>query len=220
MLSALLEADLVPTRVSGSSAGALIAGLWAAGLDPSQLAQELRKLTRKAFWDPAPGLGMLRGRLFRELLHSLLPVKTFADTRVPLAISVYEPLRHRTLALTEGELAPAIQASCAVPLMFHPVRIGERYLLDGGVLDRWGMYGMPTGRVLYHHLTATKWRSKNSPSMRLPRGEGVYSLAIHGMPRPSPVRLDLGLKALDLAYERTRFALEQPVLDGAVTVHA
>src|SRR5262245_21144563 len=67
---AVLEREgLPPDRVTGSSAGALVAGLWAAGLDAPAIEAELRRLRRADFWDPRPGAGLLAGRLFRRKLE-------------------------------------------------------------------------------------------------------------------------------------------------------
>ena len=218
MLMALLDAGLSPVRVSGSSAGALVGGLWAAGVDPSRLQRELLELSRERFWDPSPGLGVLRGRLFRGLLDDLLPVRRFDEVQLPVAVSTYEPLRHRTHALDRGELAPAIHASCAVPVMFHPVRVGEHYLLDGGVLDRPGLAGMPEGeRVLYHHIVSrSPWRRKGSPALSIPKRKGLTTLALHGLPRSGPFRLHVGPSAMKQAYEQTKRALDLTVDAGAV----
>ena len=216
MLTALIEANLVPVRATGSSAGALVGGLWAAGLEPAQARASLEGLTRDAFWDPGPGLGILRGRKFRALLEGLLPTNAFRETRVPFAASVYDPLARRTVVIAAGAIAPALQASCAVPVMFHPVRIGDRFYLDGGVADRPGLAGMPPGsRVFYHHLASrSPWRTKGS--MGIPARRNLFALAIHGLPRPSPFDLRPGRAAIDRAYERTREALERPVEDGVV----
>ncbi len=218
MMSALLEAGLEPVRVTGSSAGALVGGLWAAGLDLSKARAALEGLTREAFWDPAPGLGFLRGKRFRDLLESLLPAPSFRETLVPFAASVYAPFVRETIVLTEGALAPAIHASCAVPVLFHPVRIGDRLYVDGGVADRPGLAGMPAGsRVLYHHLASrSPWR--NAASMRIPTRPGLFTLAIHALPRAHPFDLAAGRRAMDLGFARTREALSRPVEDGAVHV--
>jgi NTE family protein len=120
--------------------------------------------------------------------------------------------------LTDGPLAPAIHASCAVPVMFHPVRIGARLYVDGGVADRPGLAGMPAGaRVLYHHLASrAPWR--HAASMGIPRRPGLFALAIHALPRPHPFDLASGRRAVELALSRTREALTRPVEDGAVHV--
>jgi NTE family protein len=218
MLTALLDAGLTPVRVTGSSAGALVGGMWAAGLEPAEARAALEGLTRESFWDPFPGLGILRGKKFRALIESLLPEASFQRTRVPFAASVYDPLARRTVVLTEGRLAPAIQASCAVPFMFHPVRIDGRLYVDGGVSDRPGLAGMPAGgRVLYHHLaTRSPWRT--AASMGIPRRPNLVTLAIQALPRPHPFDLRIGRSAIDVSYARTREALTRPVVDGAVFV--
>jgi NTE family protein len=217
VLAALLDAGLVPARVSGSSAGALVGGLWAAGLEMNEARRTLVGLTRDAFWDPAPGLGLLRGRRFRRLLDGLLPEGTFDRTRVPLAISVYDVLTRQTAVIDDGAIAPAIHASCAVPLMFHPVRIGRRFYLDGGVSDRPGLVGMPSGRVFYHHLASRLSRGRAAERRSaIPHRPDLFALVLEGLPRPHPFDLTLGPRAIDEAYARTRDALGKPVRSGTV----
>jgi NTE family protein len=218
VLAALLDAGLVPSRVTGASAGALVGGLWAAGLGMAEARRSLAGLTRGAFWDPSPGLGVLRGKKFRALLESLLPERTFDRTRVPLAVSVYEPLTRRTVILRDGEIAAAIHASCAVPLMFHPVRIGARFYVDGGVADRPGLAGMPDGsRVFYHHL-ASRLSLGDAAARRnsIPRRPDLFALTLEGLPRPHPFDLSSGVRAMDAAHAKARAALERPVGGGVV----
>lgn len=121
MLSALLDEGLVPRAAAGSSAGALVSAAWASGVPMRSLVDTLRSLRREDFWDPAPGLGLLRGHAFRRRLEAMLPVQRFEECARPVAVSTYDVVRRRTHVIREGELAPAIVASCAVPLMFHPV---------------------------------------------------------------------------------------------------
>src|SRR3954467_4624198 len=74
-LSVLEDEGLLPARVCGSSAGALVAGLWAAGLSTTQIRERFIALRREQFWDVGVGLGVLRGARFRALLEALLPVR-------------------------------------------------------------------------------------------------------------------------------------------------
>ena len=218
-LTALEDAGLLPARVSGSSAGALVGAAWAAGVDAPVLAAELERLERRDFWDPAIGPGLLRGRLFRERLEALLAVPTFAACRIPAAVSVFDVRTRKTHVLDAGEVAPAICASCAVPLLFHPVRIAGRAYLDGGILDRSGLAGMPVSeeRVLFHHIASrSPWRTKNE----LPARRGMLTFAIQGLPRSGPFRLHEGRRAYRVAREATKRALERPVDEGVLVVAA
>lgn len=208
LMTVLEDEGLLPIRLSGSSAGALVAGAWASGLDAPVLARELMQLERAHFWDPYPGLGLLRGRLFRERLDSILPSARFEDCRAPVAVSVFDLLSRSTRVLNEGALAPAIHASCAVPLMFHPVRYDGRLLYDGGVLDRPGLAGMPLSeRVLFHHLASkSPWRT----TLEMPRRAGMITLVIEDLPRSGPFKLDQGRRAFEAARKAAKAALSRP----------
>src|SRR6202000_2209062 len=81
---------------------------------------------------------------------------------VPIAISAFAIADRSTHVLRDADLAHAIRASCAVPGMFHPVRVGPRAYWDGGILDRPGLAGIGAGeRVLFHHISSkSPWRAK------------------------------------------------------------
>ena len=132
MLSSLAKSRLAPNLVAGSSAGALVGGAWAAGLDPD------------------------------ALLRQLLPTSAMTACRVPVRISAFDIARRTTAVLHDADLADAIRASCAVPALFHPVWIARRAYWDGGILDRPGLAGVPVGqRVLFHHIASkSPWRTR------------------------------------------------------------
>ncbi len=217
VLTVLEDERLVPSSVSGSSAGALVAGAWAAGVSASGLARTILGLRRESFWDPRVGPGLLRGDLFRGLLDALLPVETFDQCRVPLAVSVFDVLARRVRVLRSGPLAPALQASCSVPVLFQPVWIDRRHYLDGGVTDRPGLAGMPHAeRILFHHLASrSPWRRRGSASMAIPARPNMRTLVLDTLPRVGPFRLEEGARAFEAARDRTRRTLVQPV-EGSV----
>jgi NTE family protein len=209
VVSVLEEQGLLPARILGSSAGALVGGLWAAGVPARVIREELLALRRAHFWDPWPGRGLLRGARFRALLEALLPVRTFEECPRPLAVSAYDLAARRTEVLRAGLLAPAVHASCAVPILFQPVRIGSRTYADGGVLDRHGLAGLGPGeRVLYHHLTSrSPWRRRDDPGLRVPELPSLRAVAIEGLPRVGPFRLARGPEAMERAADAMRAAL-------------
>ncbi len=221
VLRALERAELLPSAVSGSSAGALVTGLWAAGLGAEAIEDELMRLEREHFWDPSVGLGLLRGERFAEKLAGLLPVSRFEECRVPAAISVFDVFSRETRVMRDGELAPAIRASCTLPFLFQPMWHQGRPLLDGGILDRPGLAGMAHSRLLYHHLASkSPWRRSGSVALQVPRREGLCALVIEDLQRVNPFRLERGRKAFRQAEDATRRALEQVVTTGEVRVSA
>ena len=220
MLSALVERGLLPAHVAGSSAGALVGGAYGAGLEPTALADVLVSLERAHFWDPRVGAGLLAGKKFDAMLREMLPVAAFDATRIPVKISAFDIYARKTAVLARGDLADAIRASCAVPAMFHPVWIDRRPYWDGGILDRPGIAGVPTGRLLFHHIASrSPWRFAGL-GLDLPRRADLVSLVIDQLPRSGPFKLDAGKRAMHLAREATLRALDAPIIDDAVIVNA
>lgn len=208
-LAALQEAGLKPARLSGSSSGALIAGLHAAGLEAQAILEELVHLRRDDFWDPFPGPGRLRGRLLRQRLQRLLPVSRFEQCATPLAVSAFDVLRLRTAVFSRGALAPAIHASCCVPLLFHPVWIRARPWLDGGIGDRPGLAGVPVNaRTLHHHLPSRRQRKASACP---PQRPSLVSIVTERLPRLTPESLEAGPRAFARARDAVRRALDRPI---------
>jgi NTE family protein len=222
MLTVLEQEGLVPTGLAGSSAGALVAGLWGAGLPMPHVARALVELRRDEFWDPGLGAGLLKGDLFRSRLEALLPVQHLEQCRVPVALSVFDLASRRTRVVESGPLAPALQASCALPLMFQPVRVNGRLSSDGGIADRPGLAGVPEGRrVLAHHLSSkSPWRRAGDPDLKPPRRDRLVSLVIDGLVRVNPFQLGNGRRAYEQAALATSAALDRVPVDGVVSLTA
>lgn len=211
LLQALEELELRPTRIVGTSAGALAGGLWAAGLTGAELEDAFRSLSRADFWDPGLPLGgLLRGRKFAGLLDEMLAqhgVETIETTMVPFVAVAHDVLARRTVSLDRGRLETAIRASCALPLMFRPVRFEGRLLIDGGFSDRAGFCALAEGeRTLYHHLRhSSPWSGIAGPEARevAPAPERL-TMVVPDLPRVTPFKLERGREAIRIA--RTRAA--------------
>jgi NTE family protein len=208
-VAALEEAGLAPTFVTGASAGALVGGLWASGTTAARIEAELRPLQREHFWDPAPGFGLLRGALFRERVEAMLAAPSFERARTRAALSAFDVRARTTVVLRSGDLARAICASCAFPVLLQPVTVEGRPMLDGGIADRPGHAGLPDGaRVLFHHLPSkSPWRSREPAP---PERADMVTIALAGLPRLGPFRLGRGPEAFDRARDAARRALDAP----------
>lgn len=211
MLAALLDRGLAPAHVSGSSAGAMVTGVWAAGAEHGELERFLLTMRREDFWDPGFGAGLLSGKKFDALLRRFLPIERIEQCRVPVRISAFDILARKTVVLDRGDLSTAIRASCAVPAMFQPVWIDRRPHWDGGILDRPGLAGVPPGRVLFHHISNhAPWSRRNAP-LSIPTRAGMTTLVLDDLPSVSPFRLDGGPHALEAARAATARALDLPI---------
>lgn len=220
MLSVLEEEGLLPHRVTGSSAGALTAACWAAGMSSKQIRELFFSIRKKDIWDPGIGLGLLKGDKFRQRLRDAVPVQRIEQTPIPLALSVYDRKNKQTHSYSEGDLAALVSASCAVPFMFHPVSYQHNSYLDGGIKDRPGLHPVKQGeRVFYHHIVSrSPWRRSADPALQVPVRSNMASLAITGLTRSGPSKLAKGPIAYQQARLATQRALSQ-VLDKQATLH-
>lgn len=134
VLRAFAEHGLVPSAISGTSAGALVGAFVAAGLSAVQVQQLLLVEWRL----PTTRWRVLRGELLSqkrigEFLHAYLPAKTFEELRIPLFVSATDLVNGGQRIFHQGPLIPALLASCAVPLVFPPVHIDGVPYVDGGL---------------------------------------------------------------------------------------
>lgn len=220
VLTVLEEEGLKPKRVMGASSGALAGSCWAAGIDSVTLREILFELKRQDFWDPGFGLGLLKGQKFRDKLAEILPVQTFEECPISLALSAYDMRSKKVISLESGDLVPAIYASCAIPFMFQPIEHQGYKFLDGGIKDRPALIPAKDGeRIFFHHIASkSSWRKKEDLSIQIPQRKNLASLAIYDLPRSGPTKLDVGQEAYQRAYFATRRALNMELIEGNVSV--
>jgi len=214
MLSALEDEDLLPAKITGSSAGALVGACWASGCSSDELKGRLFELSKNDFWDPSIGFGLLKGGLFRQMMSNICKVESLQACRIPVEFSAFDLLTLKTHTLTEGCIQSVVSASCAFPLLFQPVKVGKRYYLDGGIKDRPGMFGLADGeRVFYHHIASrSPWRRKNSAALNIPQRSNMQTLAIQNLPRVGPNSMEQGQSAYKMARDSTLAALDKRLL--------
>jgi NTE family protein len=213
-LAALEEASLAPAGISGSSAGALAGTVWAAGGPVSALESQLFNLTKRDFWDPAPGLGLLKGDRFRKLLTRICLVEKIEQCTIPLAISAFDLSHRTTRSFRRGTISEVVYASCCVPLLFQPIRIGNSLYLDGGLSDRPGLAGVPVGsRTLCHDLRSS-WPYPN-PQQRfrriLDQRPHAVAISVNGIASVHPGSMERGRLAFDQTRASIHKALGRPV---------
>jgi NTE family protein len=122
--------------VAGTSIGGIVAALYGAGYDPFEIEQWFLKATARRILERDPtSSGLLGTRRIELLLREAIGDRTFADTRVPLAMVAVDIGTAEEVILREGSLVEAVLATIAVPGVFPPHTRGDRVLVDGGVLN-------------------------------------------------------------------------------------
>ncbi len=135
VLKALNEAGIRPGIVSGTSAGAIVGALYAAGHTPDECLKIIRKTNVLAIFKPSFSIkGLLSIDKLAKVLGQYLPA-TFAELTIPLMAAVTEINKGETEYFHRGELLPAILASACIPVIFKPVVIKGHNYVDGGLLN-------------------------------------------------------------------------------------
>lgn len=135
VLRAFEERGIKPDIISGTSAGSIIAVLYADGYTPQHIIKLFNDLEVKELVDVTlPRNSLLRMDKFINYLKKNLHAKNIEDLKIPVLIVATDFDNGKSVAFEKGELATRIAASCSIPIVFPPIMIdGVRYV-DGGVM--------------------------------------------------------------------------------------
>lgn len=137
VLRALSDAGIEPDFICGSSIGALVGAAYASG-NLDALEQWVRALT---FWDVVRLMdvklegGLIEGASLMASFHDKIFNSEIGQTDVPFAAVATDLESGQEVWLQEGGLLAAVRASIALPGLFSPVRIDDRWLVDGGLVN-------------------------------------------------------------------------------------
>jgi NTE family protein len=135
VLEVLRRENIPVDGIVGTSMGAIVGALFAAGVSPGDIAHNIAELQGSNLFSMNIFSARARQRDIEERLSQELAGKTFDDLTIPLTVMAVDMLSGQEIAISEGELIPAILGSCAVPAVFPPVEINDWQLADGGVID-------------------------------------------------------------------------------------
>ncbi|MEO1259836.1 MAG: patatin-like phospholipase family protein [Bacteroidota bacterium] len=136
LLQALEEHGIRPDIISGSSAGAMAAALYAAGYSPQEMLEFFKTtpLFRFSFYT-ANKPGLLDSEKYRIFFEKYFPDDHFSALKKPTYILATDLIHASYKAFEEGELIRPLLASAAVPPLFTPVEINGRLYSDGGIMN-------------------------------------------------------------------------------------
>lgn len=140
-LKALDELEIRPAIIAGTSIGAVIGGLYAAGVSGAGLEQMLKTIGFKAIYKIILDFSILSnsaiftGKKVEEFLARQIPSQTFEEIEIPLKVVATDFWNRREVIFETGSLITAIRASMAMPAVFEPVLFNGKVLIDGGAVN-------------------------------------------------------------------------------------
>jgi len=140
VLRAFKELGVVPDMVVGTSIGSMIGALYVMNRleEAERVASSLTSWTQIArlFIEvKIPRMGLIDGRNIMAMLATVLPdvaIETLPLSYTAVATDLHT---HEEVIIAHGSLHHAIRASISIPGVFTPVRHGQRWLIDGGLVN-------------------------------------------------------------------------------------
>ncbi len=155
MLAVFDELGIEVSAISGSSIGAVIGALYAAGIPAREICNGIKELNPEESewmlgrmlprsmvggWLDLVGMdfggkGLVRADKSLEALADAIKVSTFEELEVSLRVVAADFWTREQVVFDTGPLIPAVSASMALPGLLKPVEIGDRVLVDGGTVN-------------------------------------------------------------------------------------
>ncbi len=136
VIQVLEEHGIRVDLVAGTSAGSLVAALWAAGRNGTELGALALTMDESALTDWSfPGRGLIRGEALARYVREHTGGRSIEQLPRPLGIVATDLDTGAPILFQRGDTGTAVRASSAVPAVFQPVRIGAREYVDGGLVS-------------------------------------------------------------------------------------
>ena len=139
VIRALLEAGVRIRAIAGTSMGALVGGVHAAGrieaLAGVASSLDWRRMLY-LFWDaPLPRSGLVDGHKLLQFVRQFVDFPRIESLPIPFRAVAADVATGEEMVLADGDVLDAIRASISIPGMFTPAPRGERFLVDGGIVN-------------------------------------------------------------------------------------
>ena len=149
VLQSLEDHGIYPTHIVGSSIGAIVGTMYAAGYSPKEMLQlvkddKLYKITKLMTFRPTfLKSGLSTHDMLRSLVHELIPHNSFEQLKKKLYICVVNLNKAEWEIVDSGnELDKWVAASASIPGIFETIKVGETYYIDGGLLNNMPAQGI------------------------------------------------------------------------------
>ena len=138
-IEALEERGYTITSIAGCSMGAIIAGMYAAGqLKEAKewfLQVDKQLILRMIDINLLSSNSLVKGERIIKELEKIVPDRPIEELNIPCSLVASDMMNTEEVVFRNGSLFEAVRASISIPLFFRPVQIGNRLLIDGGILN-------------------------------------------------------------------------------------
>jgi len=224
VLEVLAERGLPVRAVVGTSIGAEIGAFLAGGMSVARMREVATafdwKLTLQLFLPDLPGGGLVSGKRILSWLSDQIGGLRIEELALPFAAVATDLETGDEVVLDRGPLVEAVRASLSIPGTLAPLRLGDRVLVDGGVVNQVPadvarrLHGGPVLAVAVHAASQAWSRPARKPGTWAARARQL--LAEHWIGGAKHLREELeaaaGDKDGDLVDWSARLVLQRAAL--------
>ncbi len=136
VLRCLEEHDITIDRIIGTSAGSMMGALYAYHQSADKLESIINGSSKSDLVKKSLNIfkGLSEGRGVEEFIRNNTDGAEFNQLRIPFSAVAVDLTVGELVEITHGPVSKAIQCSCALPPIFHPVKYMDRVLVDGGAI--------------------------------------------------------------------------------------
>lgn len=136
VIKALEAHGIVPQMVVGTSAGSVVASLFAAGYNGFELQRISLSMDEETVRDwVLPNRGFIRGDALQDFINEAVQNRSIQALNRKLAVVATDLQTGEPMVFQSGNTGMAVRASSSVPGIFQPVKIGTREFVDGGLVS-------------------------------------------------------------------------------------
>ncbi len=133
----ILESNKIPIHmIVGTSAGSFVGSIYAYGFTAFQLQKMSFSIERGDIVDlTIPDNGFVKGEKLEEYINTLLNNTPIEKLRIPFYAVATDIQNAQEVVFGKGNTGTAVRASCSIPGIFRPVKVGDRTYVDGGIVS-------------------------------------------------------------------------------------
>ncbi|WP_457626021.1 patatin-like phospholipase family protein [Persephonella sp.] len=136
VLKALKEFNIKPSILTGASAGSIIAVFYASGYQPEEMEKILLETNILSYIKPSFSFSSLFTlEKMADFFDKYINTKNLEELDTPVFVCTTNLNLGVPEYFSSGEIHRIVSASCALPFIFQPVKIGDYLYIDGGVMD-------------------------------------------------------------------------------------
>ncbi len=122
--------------IIGTSVGSMVGSFYAYGYDAFQLQRLSFSVEKGDVIDlTIPDNGFIKGEKLEEFVNKTLKYTSIEKLKIPFYAVAADIQNGQEIVFGKGNTGTAVRASCSIPGIFRPVKIGEKMYVDGGVVS-------------------------------------------------------------------------------------